>query len=173
MELDVTFDPWDICFYAEKRNFAIKFFESHGYDVSFLENWPEEKEEKNAREKLVHQFFQQSFVFSISDLMSSGLPFSCNNALSPKKETHYLIRLNAKIEKAIEEAKKTSYSQTVNIYSNADDQWLHKVNKVIVEEDLCTDELQKYLEQEYRIISVCMQKGARRPDYVLGKVMNN
>lgn len=36
-------------------------------------------------------------------------------------------------------------------------------------ENSCTEELQKMLDEGYRIISVIVQSGQRRPDYVLGR----
>jgi hypothetical protein len=49
---------------------------------------------------------------------------------------------------------------------------LTSFNKVIVEEDCCTDNLQKRLDEGWRIIAVCPPLNARRPDYVLAKVEN-
>lgn len=36
-------------------------------------------------------------------------------------------------------------------------------------EDACTDELQRHLNQGWRIIAACVQPDGRRPDYILGK----
>lgn len=36
-------------------------------------------------------------------------------------------------------------------------------------EDACTQDLQKSLDENWRIIAVCLQPGQRRPDYVLGR----
>jgi hypothetical protein len=42
-------------------------------------------------------------------------------------------------------------------------------NEVTVYEDSCTDELQKALNQGWRIIAVCPPNSQRRPDYILGR----
>lgn len=47
---------------------------------------------------------------------------------------------------------------------------LLKYNKVMAVEDLCTDKLQEYLDDNWRMIAVIPQPQQRRPDYVLGKI---
>jgi hypothetical protein len=36
-------------------------------------------------------------------------------------------------------------------------------------DDACTDELQRHLEDGWRIIAICPPNGQRRPDYILGR----
>lgn len=43
------------------------------------------------------------------------------------------------------------------------------VTEVMVEEDCCTDNLQRRLNEGWRILCVCPPKNARRPDYILGR----
>lgn len=43
------------------------------------------------------------------------------------------------------------------------------VTQVQVLNDLCTEELQRQLNDGWRIVAVCVQPDQRRPDYVLGK----
>lgn len=43
------------------------------------------------------------------------------------------------------------------------------INEVTVLYDCCTDELQRHLNQEWRILAVCPPNGTRRPDYVIGR----
>jgi hypothetical protein len=45
---------------------------------------------------------------------------------------------------------------------------LHGMNDLLLLEDCCTDQLQKALDQGWRLVSVNPQE-ARRPDYVLGR----
>lgn len=45
---------------------------------------------------------------------------------------------------------------------------LHSLNRLLLLENCCTDELQSALDAGWRIIAVCPQE-ARRPDYVLGR----
>lgn len=44
------------------------------------------------------------------------------------------------------------------------------INEVIVETDLCTDQLQTLLDDGWRMLAVCPPNAQRRPDYVLGRV---
>lgn len=45
---------------------------------------------------------------------------------------------------------------------------LMQIQRVQVWEDCCTDELQRMLDQGWRILAVCPPNDARRPSYVLG-----
>lgn len=42
-------------------------------------------------------------------------------------------------------------------------------NELTLKEDTCTDELQRELNNGWRIMAVCIQPDQRRPDYVLGR----
>lgn len=46
---------------------------------------------------------------------------------------------------------------------------LLRINEVCVVEDACTDILQDYLNEGWRILAVCPPNAARRPDYILGR----
>lgn len=46
---------------------------------------------------------------------------------------------------------------------------LFAVNEVQLLEDACTDELQRRLEEGWRILAVCPPAAQRRPDYILGR----
>lgn len=45
---------------------------------------------------------------------------------------------------------------------------LFSVRRVMVLEDMCTDAVQKYLENGWRIVAVCPPNDTRRPTYILG-----
>ncbi|AZV01533.1 hypothetical protein FHP_009c [Pseudomonas phage vB_PaeM_fHoPae01] len=45
---------------------------------------------------------------------------------------------------------------------------LQSVNRLLLKEDCCTDELQSALDAGWRLLAVCPQE-ARRPDYILGR----
>lgn len=47
---------------------------------------------------------------------------------------------------------------------------LMQVQRVKVLEDCCTDELQSYLDNGWRILAVCPPNDARRPSYVVGHI---
>lgn len=46
---------------------------------------------------------------------------------------------------------------------------LHSFNEVTWIEDACTEELQRMLDDGWRILAVCPPKSQRRPDYILAK----
>ena len=43
-----------------------------------------------------------------------------------------------------------------------------KVKTVMLLADACTDDLQRHLNEGWRILAVCVQPDQRRPDYILG-----
>lgn len=43
------------------------------------------------------------------------------------------------------------------------------MNKVLLLQDACTDDLQEHLDHGWRILAICPQPNQRRPDYVIGK----
>ncbi|QIQ66953.1 hypothetical protein misfit_83 [Pseudomonas phage misfit] len=45
---------------------------------------------------------------------------------------------------------------------------LQNVNRLLLKEDCCTDELQNAMDAGWRLLAVCPQE-ARRPDYILGR----
>lgn len=47
---------------------------------------------------------------------------------------------------------------------------LMDIDEVKVFTDYCTDELQKRLDEGYKILAICNAKNQRRPDYILGRV---
>ena len=46
---------------------------------------------------------------------------------------------------------------------------LLKIRKVEVRENMCTDDLQKMLDDDWKILAICPQP-SRRPDYIMGKL---
>jgi hypothetical protein len=46
---------------------------------------------------------------------------------------------------------------------------LLSMNRVLLLENSCTDELQEKLDEGWRILAICPPNGTRRPDYILGR----
>ena len=46
---------------------------------------------------------------------------------------------------------------------------LWAVDEVMVYEDACTESLQKYLDEGWRMLAICPPAAQRRPDYILGR----
>lgn len=43
------------------------------------------------------------------------------------------------------------------------------ISELLLEEDACTDRINEYLKEGWRIVAVCPQPDQRRPDYVMGR----
>lgn len=80
------------------------------------------------------------------------------------------IQLFEKQLKALSEIGEQHYNLKCN--APVADTFLSKVNQLMLLEDSCTDKLQEALHEGWRIISVTPQPNQRRPDYVLGKVVD-
>jgi len=59
--------------------------------------------------------------------------------------------------------------QNERVHVHMPGQALGTYNEVQLLENLCSDELQRSLDNGWRIIAACPQPDARRPDYILGK----
>lgn len=57
----------------------------------------------------------------------------------------------------------------VEVYVQVPHIGLLAMDEVCVEENCCTDELQRLLDKGWRILCVCPPNAARRPDYILGR----
>ncbi len=58
-----------------------------------------------------------------------------------------------------------------NVYVQVPHVGLLAIDEVQLEEDCCTDRLQRLLNEGWRLICVCPPNAARRPDYILGRTM--
>lgn len=94
-------------------------------------------------------------------------PNSVSNTLE-MIETHTKL-----MQKQFEQLAKFS-EQTFNDKCNVSitNDFLTQVNQTMLLEDACTDYLQECLSLGWRIISVTPQPNQRRPDYVLGKIVD-
>jgi hypothetical protein len=84
----------------------------------------------------------------------------------------YLDTVNAKLDKCLHEIGTQRPSQqfndrvSVHVANNA----LMRVDETKVLEDCCTEDLQGWLDDGWRILAICPQPDQRRPDYILGRV---
>lgn len=58
---------------------------------------------------------------------------------------------------------------TVNINIAIPNVGLMAINELLLVEDACTNMLQSYLDEGWRILAICPPNGVRRPDYILGR----
>lgn len=81
------------------------------------------------------------------------------------------VRLQDRIE-ALELKKEDTAGQLTNgaaVHIHIPDHSLTKIDEVMAMEDACTDELQGYLDKDWRILAICPPNAKRRPDYILGR----
>ena len=64
---------------------------------------------------------------------------------------------------------KNTFNAKVGVHSGSSA--LQEYNQLMLVEDSCTDNVQSYLAEGWRIVAVCPQPDSRRPDYILGKVV--
>lgn len=60
-------------------------------------------------------------------------------------------------------------TRQVNIQVAIPNLLLFSVTEVTYLEDCCTDELQRHLDDDWRILAVCPAENSRRPTYILGR----
>lgn len=82
-----------------------------------------------------------------------------------KEGSSALIALLNRLEQKLDGSALLNQRCNVHIGGNP----LFLVDEVIFETDLCTQELQKILEEGWRILAICVQPDQRRPDYILGR----
>lgn len=122
-------------------------------------------------EQPIKDFLHDTYVANILDLVKAGFKFSCESDGEIAEETFsssvlYSLQVIQKKLDSVQAPKANSH--LINI-EQSQDAFLHRLDKVSVHEEMCTDELQDKLDDDWRIVAVCYQKGSRRPDYVLGK----
>lgn len=78
--------------------------------------------------------------------------------------------VHAKSEQAVV-SEENYYNQKCEVHLPGN--MLATYNEVLLLEDVCTDELQRSLDNGYRIITACPQANQRRPDYILGRFNPN
>lgn len=84
--------------------------------------------------------------------------FSINNMLSKIRDSY---------DDEIEQIENYTRGQIVQIH--VPNMSLMLVNEVTYLDDGCTEELQKLLDDGWRILAVCPPNSQRRPDYILGR----
>lgn len=71
--------------------------------------------------------------------------------------------------KRFKACRKVSVDKTVNIQVAIPNLLLFSVDEVSWLEDACTEDLQKHLDDGWRILAVCPAENCRRPTYIIGR----
>lgn len=102
------------------------------------------------------------------------VPYTPITGTSDVERALALIHTNISLFDKQLEGLKNIGEQHYNLKCNTPvtDNFLSKINQIMLLENCCSDELQNKLSEGWRIISVAPQPNQRRPDYVLGKVVD-
>ena len=90
-----------------------------------------------------------------------------DNATAQLRFMEQLLALNEKCIEQLTRAGTLCFNEKVGV--NQPGLGLNQYNSLMLAEDICTDSLQQYLDEGWRIIAACPQPDSRRPDYVLGR----
>lgn len=63
----------------------------------------------------------------------------------------------------------TSVEQVAQTHVHIPGLGLMHIDQVLLEEDCCTDQVQRHLDDGWRILACCYSTGNRRPDYIFGR----
>lgn len=159
----VKFSYWDFhpSYHKDLQKRLASFLLENGFILPECES-SEDKEAWSTFEK----FLSKAFELDIIKLTSSGLPFRVEGVENHEQVNDFFSRMLFLVKENI----KPPVTNNNTITINTPDTELHKFNECMVEEECCTDKLQDHLNDGWRIVAVCMQKGSRRPDYVLGRI---
>lgn len=146
--------------FLDKKGITFKY----EFKKVLMSDGKEREEDEN------QDFFHANHLFDITELAAHQIKFSVVDYDEADTKNSYLHKISKSLEK-IQGKEIVHQNPVINInYEHSQDAFLHKVTKVEICEDFCTNELQEKLNDGWRIVAVCYQKGNRRPDYVVGKV---
>lgn len=118
-------------------------------------------------------FIAAKFDANNDERLRSESTFKVNAQVSATNIFDMIETHTALMTKQFEQLTKLS-TQTFNekvVVPNMDS-FISKINQTMLLEDCCTDYLQQHLSKGWRIIAICPQPNQRRPDYVLGKILD-
>lgn len=112
-----------------------------------------------------------SYESDIRPLLRLSVPIEIKQELRNHFMSSLTERLDRMEELLLRKNRLTSSENTMNERCNVHVAGLGTllIDKVEIQQDLCTEELQKHLDDGWRVLAVCVQPDQRRPDYVLGK----
>ena len=105
-----------------------------------------------------------------SVLVADGVTFTevtSKKITAETKAIQNFTTLEEKVEKLLESGNNLNLNERCDVHMPG--QALANYNSTCLLEDICTDELQRYLDNGWRIIAACPQPDQRRPDYILGR----
>ena len=137
--------------------------------------WSEEDKNHPDTQILFDKFYigNGTNIVPLNRLLSLGLPIEFNISGTIKEAPEYNVKETILHKLLSLESKLTQFDQGMQFNQKVgvhiSDLGLLSVKEVTWLEDACTEELQRKLDEGWRILAVCPQPNSRRPDYVLGK----
>jgi hypothetical protein len=117
--------------------------------------------------EIASYWYESSITADIDTVMAviAGKNFKVMvEAFSPHQT---LSKIKDKYDHEIEQIENYAKGQIVQVH--VPNMALLTYNEIQVLEDCCTDEIQRMLNDRWRIIAVCPPNSQRRPDYILGR----
>jgi len=144
-------------------------------DKDTVNFWNDEDKQHPDSEILLDKYYVggNTNIFPLNHLMSLGLniEFKVSSKIKEYPEydvqetiLHKLLSLESKLAHFDQGLQ---FNQKVGVHIS--DLGLLSVKEVTWLEDACTEELQRQLDEGWRILAICPQQDSRRPDYVLGR----
>jgi len=114
-------------------------------------------------------FYQEEIVGDPNDVLPTVESFGVGYSITIKNfKQNTFIGLGDKLHAAYPDDIPKPISPNVT-HVHIPNIGLFMIDEVQVLEDICTDALQRELDQGWRILAVCPPNGTRRPDYILGR----
>lgn len=154
---------------GKEREQLADFLDSKG--ILFNREWKisQDKDGKEVQTDDNKEFFRTEHSMDIIELAKANIKFRVVGT-DNQASSNALVQIANLLSKfKLEQPATTTQNLTLNL-PGSEDSWLHKVDEVEVITDACTDYLRDHINEKWRIIAVCQQKNARRPDYVLGRI---
>ncbi len=173
-----------------------EMFVTKGKSVSYYSEWDEpsgmtrdEWKEVLAQDKKVEELFElypkyENLTFNVQDEELLRLILLCKHRVTVNStdnidlvvdsptdaaEEYFLktMTIMEKYQAQLERFSENTFNEKCNVHTGGNA--LTEYNQLMLCEDICTDELQGKLRDGWRIMAVCPQPDQRRPDYILGK----
>lgn len=163
MKAQIKFDYYGLGHDKDQAERLTAFVKQFGIELEFAEEKEYPEKHKAFRKKL-----DEYYLLDLLEVAKGGFKFEVK-PVDKDVEANILSQM-ASILSQIKREVNTPMNQHVSIkFEQSHDAFLTRVNDVKVCEEYCTDELRREINEGWRIIAVCPQKGNRRPDYVLGR----
>lgn len=168
--------PWSVQYYAPKKwkdadrenNTDIKWRELVKENPAVLREYPFYKDLRiEVQDTDYLRYLEMDVDVSIQGRRTLDIMDSPAEAPQAIRMVEQMLALNDKVIAQL----KTSSEELFNhpcqqVQPGA---WVNNVNRMMLVEDSCTDAIQGYLDEGWRILAIQPQPDQRRPDYILGR----